>query len=307
MREESQRASIEGHLLHRLTIHPADGVQVCAEAIFYHGQGDYADRYLDILHPFVDRGIRCIITELPGHGYSPGVRGHCGDASVLDAVIESTLENVRSRGSLPVGVMGHSMGGLLAARHLVMAGQGRLPAPSFAWLSSPLIDPAMGRHPLFLRAARFLSPVMPGLTFCTKVKPENFSAITGDDELDHIAQADQKDVCITKHKLWHNRVSLGWGTTLLDFAQQLQASVQDIPEHIPVLCTQGSKDLVCPAVIAREFFERLPNKKKRYQEISELRHEPFSGDGSEQLFQTLLEWLETLELHADAKKKAPVH
>ena len=306
MREESQRTSVEGHLLHRLTIHPADGVPVRAEAIFYHGQGDYAERYLDILHPFVDRGIRCIITELPGHGHSPGVRGHCGDVTMLDAVIQSTLEDVRSRGSLPHGVMGHAMGGLLAARHLVMAGQGRLPAPSFAWLSSPLIDPGMGRHPLFLRAARFLSPVMPGLTFCTKVKPENFTAVTEDDELMHMIEPDQKEDCITKHKLWHNRVSLGWGTALLDFSELLRASVDKIPEHIPLLCTQGSKDPVCPAMITRKLFERFPNRSKHYEEIAELRHEPFSGDGSEQLFQTLQQWLETLDLKVPEKEKALV-
>lgn len=306
MREETQRASVDGHLLHRLTIHPADGVTVRAEAIFYHGQGDYADRYLDILHPFADRGIRCIITELPGHGYSPGVRGHCGDASLLDAVIQNTLDDVRSRGNLPLGVMGHSMGGLLAARHLVMAGQGKLPMPSFAWLSSPLIDPGMGRHPLFLRAARLLSPVMPGLTFCTKVKPENFSAIAEDDELGYLVELDQSEPCITKHKLWHNRVSLGWGTSLLDFSELLHASIQDIPEHIPLLCTQGGKDPVCPAILARGLFERLPNEKKHYEEIAELRHEPFSGDGSEHLFQTLQQWLESLEIPASQKEKALV-
>ncbi len=304
MREESLRTNIAGHSLHRLIIHPADDIDVSAEAIFYHGQGDYAERYLDILHPFADRGIRCTITELPGHGHSPGTRGHCGDVELLDAVTQSTLDEIKSRGGLPYGVMGHSMGGLLASRHLVLAGQGVFPTPSFAWLSSPLIDPGMGRHPFFLLAARVLAPILPGFTFSTQVKPENFKSAMADES--HALEAfHEPPSCITRSELWHNRVSLGWGTSLLDFAKLLHTRVHDICADIPLLCTQGTQDMVCPAPVTRGLFERLPNHNKRYEEIEHLRHEPFSGEGSERLFQTLEEWLESPGMPITRQEKAP--
>ena len=303
MREEFLRTEIEGHLLHRLIIHPAEGVDVSAVAIFYHGQGDYAERYLDILHPFVDRGVRCIITELPGHGHSPGVRGHCGDVHLLDAVIESVLEDVNNSSGLPYGVMGHSMGGLLAARHLVLAGQGSLPIPDFAWLSSPLVDPSRGRHPAFLRAARLLSPIVPALTFSTHVKPENFASSAADES--PRVELPVEDECITRSKLWHNRVSLGWGTSLLDFADLVNENIKDIPESTALLCTQGKADPVCPAELTKRLFDRLPNHNKHYEEIEELRHEPFSGAGSEQLFQTLDHWVGSLSMLTSQQEKAP--
>lgn len=304
MREESLRAKVGRHSLHRLIIHPAEGTDVSAEAIFYHGQGDYAERYLDILHPFVDRGIRCTITELPGHGHSPGVRGHCGDVDLLDAVTHSTINDIKARGDLPYGVMGHSMGGLLATRHLVLAGQGVFPSPSFAWLSSPLVDPGMGRHPFFLMTARILAPVLPGLTVSTQVKPENFKSLLTDEGVS-VEAAFEKPACITRSELWHNRVSIGWGTSLMDFARLLQTRLHDINSEVPLLCTQGSQDIVCPAHITRGLFERLPNRNKRYEEIEQLRHEPFSGEGSECLFRALEEWLESPGMPITRQEKAP--
>ena len=303
MREEFLRTEINGRTLHQLVIHPADDVSACAQAIFYHGQGDYAERYLQVLHPFVDRGIRCFITELPGHGRSPGTRGHCGDAKLLDAVIENTLHYFNQSEKLPYGVMGHSMGGLLAARHLVLAGQGKLPTPNFAWLSSPLVNPSRGRRPAFLRMARLLAPVIPGLTFSTHVKPENFSAGYNEGGIDDDA-AD--GVCITKHKSWHNRVSLGWGTALLDFANFIHENAKDAPFETALLCTQGKQDWVCPAGLTKNFYDLLVLKNKRYEEIEQLRHEPFSGEGSEYLFHALDAWLDSLGLDSRTQVKTPI-
>ncbi len=302
MREEILHTDIAGRVLHQLIIHPADDVDVRAQAIIYHGQGDYAERYLDVLHPFVDRGIRCIITDLPGHGHSPGTRGHCGDVKLLDAVIKNTLEYFKRSGNLPYGVMGHSMGGLLAARHLVLAGQGGLPHPSFAWLSSPLVNPGRGRRSAFLRMARMLASVVPGFTFSTHVKPENFSAKT-DVIMDE--NSTREEGCITKHRLWHNRVSLGWGTALLDFSNLIHRHVEDIPAETVLLCTQGKQDWVCPAKITKQFFDNLPSLAKHYEEIEELRHEPFSGEGSACLFCTLESWVDSLQLGNRIDEKAP--
>ncbi len=71
--------------------------------IFTHGQGDYAERYVEVLHPFTERGIRCILTDLPGHGRSPGKRGHIR----LDQIDDVIHYNLKLAGKLPVGIAGH--------------------------------------------------------------------------------------------------------------------------------------------------------------------------------------------------------
>lgn len=298
MREESLRVQVEGHLLHRLVMHPAEGLPVCAEALFYHGQGDYAERYLDVLHPFTRRGIRCTITELPGHGRSPGKRGHCGDVHLLDAVIQDTLGSIDKRGGLPYGVAGHSMGGLLALRHLVLAGQGKFPVPDFAWLSSPLIEPGLGRPAFFLKWVQFLVPLIPSLTFSTRVKPEDCCANPEDAEGQELGHAERVKAPQNplKGQLAHKQISLGWGAALLDAAKLIRDAAGDIPPAMPLLLTQGGADPVCPPELAREIFALLPNTSKRYEEFESILHEPFSGEGGERLYAVLDDWLESLAL-----------
>ena len=145
MQSEFHQVKIENQKLSRFVMRPNEDVEVRAVMICYHGQGDHAERYHHILKSYAQRGIMCVMTELPGHGYSPGKRGHCGDEKLLDAVIQNTLHFYVGGKNLPYGLMGHSMGGLLALRHLVLAGKGILPEPSFAWISSPLIRPSNGR------------------------------------------------------------------------------------------------------------------------------------------------------------------
>jgi len=280
MRVNAKRVKIQGHLLHRVTLHPEESVPVKGCAIFYHGQGDYAERYADVLAPFTENGIRCVITDLLGHGYSPGRRGHCGDETLLDAVIRDALQSFED---LPYGVMGHSMGGLLAARHLVLSGQGKLPPSSWAWLSAPLIRPSNNRSSLFLKIVKLVASLFPKLTITTGVTSEMCRV-----KVDSEDGVPQKRV---RHPLWHQRISLGWGAVLLNSEELIQEAVSKMDTDCPILVTQGSNDPICPAEIAQDFFKSLPQKDKKYVEFKDGLHELFSEDGNERLSVVLREWL----------------
>jgi len=272
MREESLRVEVEGHLLHQLVLHPPVEIAVRAEAIFYHGQGDYAERYLDVLHPFTNRGIRCTIT---------------------------VLAQIASRGNLPCGVMGHSMGGLLALRHLALAGRGKFPVPAFAWLSSPLLNPGLGRPAFFIHLVRFLAPLLSSLSFSTRVKPEDCHAKPEDNDAVKLEQDDP--VNPLKAELSHKRISMAWGVSLMDFAELVAEGAGEIPAAMPLLFTQGGEDPVCPPELARKIFSRLPPGDKRYEELEGILHEPFRGDGSELLYAVLDDWLDNTVLNQALK------
>lgn len=287
MISESFQVEVSGRELHRMVMSPDEGAAVRAVMMCYHGQGDYAERYLVIFDVFTKRGIRCVMTELPGHGESEGRRGHCGDEALLDAVIENTLREYVAPESLPYGVMGHSMGGLLAARHMVLAGQGVLPEPSFVWLSSALVSPAYGRAESFIRVVRMLGRMFPFLTISTKVKPSDCCIRRDSEPIVKVSK---------KHQLWHSRVSLGWGAELIRFADFVRQNLSAVAVDLPILMTQGSADHVCPAELACEFYEAVPSVKKKYLELEGMLHEPFKGEGSEKLFDGLELWLDGLEL-----------
>jgi len=279
---ETQRVNIHGHLLHRFILHPDEGVKVKACGIFYHGQGDYAERYTEVLAPFTDCGIRCVVTDLPGHGYSPGRRGHGGDAEVLDAVITNTLA---SFGNLPYMVMGHSMGGLLAFRHLALAGLGHLPVPRWSWINAPLLHPGHGKSPWLIAAVREVAHWFPELTISTGVTSEMCRTSEDSPEVVKARKA-------LRHKLWHSRISLGWGNVLLAAGTLINESTQTMPRETAILLTQGGADPICPPKFARDFFNRLPQEDKTYREFPDALHELFADDNRQELVDAIAEWLE---------------
>ncbi|MGJ8677495.1 MAG: alpha/beta fold hydrolase [Akkermansiaceae bacterium] len=289
MRSKELKVNIEGELLHRLELLPEKNTEIKGLVLCYHGQGDYAQRYLDIMHPFTRRGYICVITELPGHGSSPGKRGHCGTEAFLDAVIQNTLETYPRSQGYPYGIMGHSMGGLLAIRHLILAGLGELPVPKFAWISSPLLKPSRGRGEQFLSWVRIGAKIFPSFTISTKVNPD-LCRVKADDEV---------PVMPAKHQLWHSRISIGWGTELIKFEKLIEASLKCLPD-VPILLTQGAEDTVCPPEYARDFFSQITSDKKQYCELAGMLHEPFKGVGSEELFSQLEIWLDKVDHDSDS-------
>ena len=51
---------------------------------------------------------------------------------------------------------------------------------------------------------------------------------------------------------------------------------------------------MCPANVARDVFQKLPSKNKKYIELEEVEHEPFRGEGDEVFFKALENWLDQL-------------
>ncbi len=266
-----ERPIIAGRDLHRLILSP-DG-EPTGGLIFFHGQGDFIDRYPPILELFVKAGYQCILTDLPGHGRSSGKRGEVPSMELVEEVFQSALAKL----SGPLVIAGHSMGGLLALRFLL-----RHPEKfSAAWFSSPLLDPMRQAKPWMRRLLPFVSKTFPWITVSTGVRSED----CGDDP---------KRGSEDRNPLYHSRISLGWGRTLRDTADQVRAQFPKLPSNLPILFTQGSIDPVCPAEILSERLQKLPENQISYQEIPEARHEPFSGSTEEEFLSRLDDWVAKL-------------
>lgn len=274
---ESSHIQIGKDRLHRIIMHPDKGIDATRCCIFTHGQGDYAERYIDVLHPFTDRGIRCIVTDLQGHGRSSGKRGHIASTDQIDAVIDS---NMKQTDGLPTGIAGHSMGGLLTLRHLALGLEGTLPAPEFCWVNAPLLHPRGDRPDWYVRMATLLASITPSTTIHTGVSPEMCRLEDG-------AKLPKDPM-----SLGHQRVSLGWGTELLKIEEFTHSTLTNIPYLHPFLFTQGTDDEVCPAHEAERFFELLPFTKKQFTAFPEMRHETFAERRREELFTVVGEWID---------------
>ncbi len=269
---------VAGHQLRCTLMDPPQGTPSQAVCLFTHGQGDHSGRYTEVLHPFTERGIRCIAFDLYGHGSSPGKRGHVGKLSFIDAVIKKGIEMA---GDLPHGIAGHSMGGLLTLRHLTLALQGTLPTPKFCWVNSPLLSITQNKSKLFIASSKILAKIYPKFRVKTGATPElcqtpidgNFT----EKGPDHPG---------------HQFISIGWGVELIKTAEFIQKNLPLHTSEIPLLFTQGGADLICPSHIAEDLINKLKFTNKIFKLYPEMRHETFAEPGHQLLFDTMNNWLD---------------
>ncbi len=248
--------------------------------IFLHGHGDYSSRYEEILEPFLSRGLHCISTDLPGHGGSPGKRGFVPDLDCIDRIVRSNLTRARDLcPEGPIGLIGHSVGGLLALRELLKPQHDY----HFAWISSPLLHPESTRHPLVVAFLRALSKFFPGIALDTGVR--GASCRQFDDELEQ-----EKWTCGP----FHSQISLRWGCDLITAAREVRRGFALHPAPLPLLFTQGSADPVCSADSLRLFLQASNFPNATHLEFEDQLHEPFVDYDRHKVRAAIGHWLDRI-------------
>jgi alpha-beta hydrolase superfamily lysophospholipase len=94
-------------------------------ALLVHGYAEHAGRYAEVAHTLVGHGAAMFAPDHMGHGRSAGERALIGDFEDAVADVDAVAELARSAyPRVPVVLIGHSMGGLIAARHAQLHGDG---------------------------------------------------------------------------------------------------------------------------------------------------------------------------------------
>jgi len=280
MKVSSEKSKVNGYQIHRYVVEPDQASHL--GVVINHGQGDFAERYLDVAERLIELGLTVVIHDFPGHGHSGGRRGHIPNVETVNAIIGESIERLNG---LDFGVIGHSMGGLITKNFLVEASRGAYPLPKFCWLSSPLIRPTNGRSAWFVNLVKLIAPIVPSITIDTGVTPEMCRSTV---------PQNPEDVEILKFEQGHTRISMGWGCELVYLEEKLAEQISHISEDIPLLITQGNEDPVCPVEFIEDLFPSFPNKQKQLIVLEGMLHEPFADDGSDQLFDQLLPWIDNL-------------
>ncbi|XVQ07804.1 alpha/beta hydrolase [Spirillospora sp. CA-255316] len=94
-------------------------------AVLAHGYGEHLGRYQYVAETLVRHGATVCGPDHLGHGRSAGERVLIEDAEDVVADLHTVVESARSdHPGLPVVLIGHSMGGLIAARYAQLHGGG---------------------------------------------------------------------------------------------------------------------------------------------------------------------------------------
>ena len=143
-----------------------------------HGHGEHGGRYAELARHLAERGITVHALDHRGHGRSGGPRGHVARFGDYVRDLETWRRAVTAK--LPpetlVFLLGHSLGGLIAIRHLQTH-----PEAGFrgAVLSAPLLGIAV-RAPRWKTAlAGVFSRVLPRLPMSNELDPSMLSTAPG--------------------------------------------------------------------------------------------------------------------------------
>lgn len=137
-----------------------------AQILLIHGLGEHCGRYASLAAALNTQGFDVIAYDHYGHGRSSGRRGHLGrDTQLVDHLVEVWAELARRFPAMPRILLGHSLGGLIAASAVA---HGRL-TPHALVLSSPAL--AIDVAPWQQLALKVLPQLVPNLALPNGVDP----------------------------------------------------------------------------------------------------------------------------------------
>lgn len=131
-----------------------------AVLLLVHGLAEHCGRYDEFAGFLASAGIATYALDLPGHGKSGGKRGHIAKFGEYTGALGQLLALARqAHPDLPMVLLGHSMGGLIAADFLLRH-QSEFVA---AVLTGPAIRPPRQPSRLTLLVNKLLAGIVPTL------------------------------------------------------------------------------------------------------------------------------------------------
>jgi len=264
------------HQLHRVRIVPA--APPWARVAFLHGYGDHAGRYSHFLHWLAEQGVAASAVDFRGHGHSTGKRMFVGRWREFldDLTAFLTAEEGQSPGSsLPLFVIGHSHGGLVAAAAGI---HGLLPCQGCV-MTAPYLDLklAVPFHKKLL--ANVASRFTPALAIKSGIRSD---MLTNDPKMVEATKSDPFCLGIATPR---------WFTTTRRTQMEVRSRAREFT--LPTLILVAGQDTVADSNAAIEFYERAGSSDKQMKLYENKKHEILRDNGREEVFGDILNWMRT--------------
>jgi acylglycerol lipase len=251
--------------------------EIRAVLLVAHGLAEHSGRYMNLVNRFVPHGYAVYGIDHLGHGRSEGRRLFVERFTDYTEPLKAYLDMVRCRQpDKPVFLVGHSMGGLIGALHL-LAHQERLAG---AVLSGPAVK-APGNIPAaIIFAGRALSVLFPGAGL---VPPVDAEGVCRDPAVVAAYLADPL-VC-------RGKITARLGAEILDAMERLRR--ESVRITLPLLIVQGSADKLVDPAGARLLCDSVASIDKKLIVYEGLYHEVFNEPERNRVLADVEAWLET--------------
>jgi alpha-beta hydrolase superfamily lysophospholipase len=253
---------------------PERGTAVRGLVLLVHGLGEHIARYEALAQTLNRWGFAVRGYDQHGHGESAGARGGLPSDSRLLEDLADVVDDTRSRMAqdVPLILLGHSLGGLVAARLVSL----QMRAVDALVLSSPALDAGMNALQKALVAV--LPKILPDLRVGNGLN------------LQFLSHDPQVVAAYLSDRLVHDRIS----ARLARFIAQAGAATLAAAPHwtVPTLLLYAGDDHLVNPAGSRCFAQAAPAQVVSSQCFETLYHEIFNEPDAQPVFDALQRWLD---------------
>lgn len=247
--------------------------------VIVHGLHEHSARYGHAGTRLAAAGFAAYAADHRGHGRSDGRRGNIERMALIVEDLSSFVRFARQRHpGLPVFMVGHSLGGLIALHYATEPGMNK-PGTVLSGLvvSGPAVQVSAGSA-LQRRLAGVLSALLPNL---------GVVAIDADQKISRdpaVVRAYRADPLV-----YHGKVKARTGAEMLATMEGLPARLPRL--SLPLLILHGTEDRICASAGSVMVHERVASADNTLRQYPGLYHELFNEPEREQILTDLISWL----------------
>ncbi|NML29474.1 alpha/beta hydrolase [Paraburkholderia antibiotica] len=272
----------------RTSVSTADGVElplyrwvpggpIRATVALLHGLAEHAGRYAALAGRLNATGVEVVAIDLRGHGHAPGKRAYVKrfDDYLLDA---QALLDAAAQSCAPLFLMGHSMGGAVAALYAVerLDASGRRLAGLI--LSSPALAPGRDVPKWMLSMSQVISRVYPSFP-AMKIDAALLS------RLQPVVNANRNDPLVH-----HGAIPARTGAELLLAMARIERGRAGL--RMPLLVFHGTEDKLTEPDGSRAFGQHAGSPDKTLTLHEGSYHETMNDLDRDRVIDALVDWID---------------
>ncbi len=239
-----------------------------------HGLGEHSGRYDHVAEAFTANHLHVYALDHIGHGQSPGKRAFVASFSDLTGGVAELRSHIAlEHPDLPVVLIGHSMGGLIAARAVLDASTDY----QALILTGPLLGVPTPPPTWQTWLLRMLSALFPA----AKALSIDASAVSRDQAV--------VDNYVADPLVYHENIPARTVVSLFDEASAVLGRASEI--SLPTLLLHGEEDELTSVPASRQFMADLGSTDKHITVYPSMYHELFNEPEKEDIIGTCLDWI----------------